>query len=63
MDNPKPLDLESLSVMYPTAEVAAACKAYFEGDAVMGTKTTRPKKPYTTDGTPAISSVAGFKIL
>ena len=28
-----------------------------------GTKTTRPKKPYTTDGTPAINSVAGFKIL
>ncbi|MEE1420431.1 MAG: fructose-1,6-bisphosphatase [Eggerthellaceae bacterium] len=39
MDNPKPLDLESLSVMYPTAEVAAACKAYFEGDAVMPKQT------------------------
>lgn len=39
MDSPKPLDLESLSVMYPTAEVAAACKAYFEGDAVMPKQT------------------------
>ncbi len=39
MDNQKPLDLESLSVLYPTCEVAAACKAFFSGDAIMPKQT------------------------
>ena len=30
---------------------------------MMGTRTTSPKKPYTMDGMPASSEIAGFKIL
>ena len=29
---------------------------------IMGTMTTNPKKPYTMDGIPARSEIAGFKI-
>lgn len=39
MDNQKPLDLESLSVLYPTREVAAAYKAFFVGDALVPKQT------------------------
>ena len=37
----------------PTGNLNDCCKK--------GTITTRPKKPYTTDGIPARSSISGFK--
>src|SRR3712207_4640746 len=57
---PSKMEATNILLPLPLDDIRPMPFRLLEKSLAHGTKTTRPKKPYTTDGIPANSSVAAF---